>query len=476
MQNWRASAERRIELLREVEKRRCRIDLTAWAEYALAPLGLSPARHHRLLLSKLQAVADGTIQRLMVCMPPGSAKSTYTSELFPPWFLSRHPGAAVIAASHTAELAERFGRRVRNRVIEHADVLGVGIRGDNAAAGRWETTAGGEYYAAGVGGSITGRRADLLLIDDPVASRQDADSETVRNRAWDWYRADAYTRLKPGGRVVVIMTRWHLDDLGGRLLAEAENGGDRWEVIRLPALAEENDPLGRAPGEALWPEWEDKDALLRRQATVGSRDWAALYQQRPMLQEGSLFKVEKIGIMDAVPAGGEAVRAWDLASTANGGDWTAGVKLIRYSDGRFVVADVVRLQGSPRSVEDAIVNTAAQDGLSVQIGLPQDPGQAGKSQVQYFVSKLAGHRVLVTPETGAKETRAAPVASQVEVGNVSLVQAPWNRAFLDELRDFPAGRWDDQVDALSRAFGMLLTAAPMNINRAAIERIRSFRH
>jgi hypothetical protein len=178
-------------------------------------------------------------------LPPGSAKSTYASILFPPWYLAQYPHASVIAASHTAELAEKWGRKVRNLVTEHRVTLSVDIAEDNKAAGRWETAAGGEYFAAGVGGSITGRRADLAIIDDPIRSREDADSDRVRDSQWDWYQFDLLTRLKPNAAIVLIQTRWHEDDLAGRILA-FEKG---WEVVSLPMEAETEDPLGRAPGE-----------------------------------------------------------------------------------------------------------------------------------------------------------------------------------------------------------------------------------
>ena len=409
----------------------------------------------------------------MVFMPPGSAKSTYASVLFPAWWFTRHPRSSIIAASHTAQLAEDFGRAVRNSVVEHGPALGYGLAPDSKAAGRWHTTEGGSYFAAGIGGPITGKRADLAVIDDPVKSMAEADSETVRNAVWEWYRSTLYTRLRPGGRVVLIQTRWHIADLGGRLLEEMEAGtGDQWRVINLPAICESNDdPLGRANGEALWPEWEDAAALARKQAAAGPRVWGALFQQRPTAAEGVLFKIEKIGALPALPAGGTAVRAWDLASTKDGGDWTAGAKIVRYPDGRFVVADMVRLRGSPAEVEAAIVNTAQQDGRAVQIGLPQDPGQAGKSQIAYLASKLAGFRVVSSPETGSKETRAGPLASQVEVGNIALLSAPWNRALLDEMRDFPAGKNDDQIDALSRAFGMLVGNQPIIFSAAQVRRM-----
>lgn len=446
-----------LEGLLETYRRRIKGSFIDWCGHALAPIGQAPARHHRLMGAALQDVAAGRCDRLMLLLPPGSAKSTYASDLYPPWFLTQQPRLNVIAASHTAGLAEQFGRRARERVSEHASVLGMGLAGTGTAAGDWRTDSGGTYYAVGVGGSVTGRRADLALVDDPIASREDAESEKIRNKTWDWFTADLLTRLKPGGRVVLVQTRWHPDDPAGRLLASE---GDKWRVLRLPAIAEdEDDPLGREIGDALWPEWEDAAALQDKRDRVGEREWASLFQQRPRVLGGGLFKIAQIGAVPALPAGGQMVRAWDLAATKDTGtrdpDWTVGLLLGKVQD-RFVVADVVRLRGGPAEVEQAIVATAQRDGRAVRIGLPQDPGQAGKAQIAYLTSKLLGWTVEASPETGKKETRAGPIAAQSNVGNLTMVEANWNRAFIDELRDFPAGSKDDQVDALSRAFSMLI--------------------
>jgi predicted phage terminase large subunit-like protein len=399
----------------------------------------------------------------MVLMPPGSAKSTYASLLFPAWWFTQHPYSSVIVTSHTASMAEDFGHQVRELVREYEDQLGYGLQRGRQAAGHWQTTSKGEYFAAGVRGPLTGRRADLVIIDDPVKSQAEADSPTLRERLWNWYRFDLTTRLKPKGRIILIMTRWHEDDLAGRLLAQ---NASEWILIRLPALAEENDPLRRQPGTALWPDWEDEKALQRRRDTIGERAWSALYQQSPRPITGSLFKTDCIAMIDSLPRGdaGAVVRAWDLAATESLGrsepDWTAGVKLMRCQHGRFVVLDVVRLRGTPYEVEDAIAETARIDGTSVRIGLPQDPGQAGKHQVRYLAARLAGYPLKTTRETGPKTTRATPVASQIEAGNVAMMRAEWNYAFLEELRDFPFGRKDDQVDALSHAFSMLTEDGP----------------
>lgn len=218
----------------------------------------------------------------MVFMPPGSAKSTYASILFPAWLAGGHPDKSIIAASHTATLAERFGRKVRNIIAseEHAEVFPARLAPDSQAAARWSMQAGGEYLAAGVGAAIVGFRADIALLDDPIAGREQADSETEREKTYQWYLNDLWTRLKPGAAVVLIMQRWHEDDLAGRLLRDMAQGGERWEVVKLRMEAETDDPLGREPGEPLWPEWFTSS--MRDQAKRDVRSWSALYQQDPV--------------------------------------------------------------------------------------------------------------------------------------------------------------------------------------------------
>ncbi len=440
-----------------------RIGLLDWAVTVLAPTGLKPARHQRLLLSELEALTRGDTDRLMILLPPGSGKSTYASVLFPAWWFVVYPRSSVIAASHTADLALHFGRQIRGLIAEQQAVLGYQLASDSRSAGRWRTNRGGEYFATGVRGPLAGRRADLVIVDDPIKSHSEADSKWHRDRLWDWYRTDLITRLKPRARLALIMTRWHEDDLAGRLLSGSSK---EWRLLRLPALAEEADRLGRAVGEPLWPKWEDGAALLRKRTVVGERAWSALFQQRPHPPGGGLFKVSGIAVADpgSMALTGRGVRAWDLAATAadgrNNPDWTVGLKLLAGADGRWVVADVVRLRGTPRMVEEAIVSAARSDGVSIRIAIPEDPGQAGKSQVGHLTRLLAGYVVTSSRETGSKVTRAAPVSSQVEAGNVLILRAAWNAAFVEELAAFPNGDKDDQIDALCRAFGILNDGTP----------------
>jgi hypothetical protein len=281
-------------------RRKCQTNLLAWCSECVGDFGFKPAAHHRLIIKALEKVVSGEIDRLMIFAPPGSAKSTYTSELLPPFWFKQFPRSSVIGCSHTGELAERFGRRVRNKILLKASTLGYSLDESNRAASRWETTNGGEYFAAGVGGAITGRRADLAIIDDPVKSREDAESETVRAKTYEWYKSDLVTRLKPDARIILIQTRWHLEDLGGMLLHEMEKGGDQWTIICLPAFAVADDPLGRGVGEALWPSWEDAAALERKRTIVGIRDFESLYQQNPQPPGGTFF-LEKDLLVDGSP-------------------------------------------------------------------------------------------------------------------------------------------------------------------------------
>lgn len=451
------------DLRAELRRREARSSFLSWCELALEPMGHAPAAHHRLLIAELEAIASGDNDRLMICMPPGSAKSTYVSIYFPAWFLAQASNRAVVGASHTADLAESFSRRLMNVIRENSDTLGFALSTESVSG--WETSAGGLYRSVGVGGPVTGRRADLLIIDDPVKSRQQADSPVERDRVWSWFTADLLTRLRPGGKVVLVMTRWHEDDLAGRLLQAQP---DRWKLLNLPAIAGENDALGRAPGAWLWSDGEygyaaNLQSQLEDYRTLGGlRDWEALFQQNPRPGTGALFKAHLIGTIDAIPVGGRTVRGWDLAATRLAGsrdaDWTVGVKLTRTQTGSYIIEDVVRLRGGPDEVDDAILKTAQRDGKGVQISIPQDPAAAGKARALQLVKMLSGYNASATLESGDKATRAAGCASQVNVGNFSMLSGHWNAALVDELGGFPSTRHDDQVDALARSFNELAPA------------------
>jgi predicted phage terminase large subunit-like protein len=416
-----------------------------------------PARHHRLLLDKLEAIERGEITRLMIFMPPGSAKSTYASILFPPWYLGRNPASSVIGASHAGELAERFGRRVRNLVgsDSYRRVFGFGLSGDNAAAGRWETERGGEYYAVGVDASVTGRRADLGIIDDPVKGRAEADSETVRNRTWDWYKADFWPRLKPGGKIVLIMTRWHEDDLAGRLLAEQASGGERWEVLSLPAEAGLDDPLGRSLGEPLWPEWFRSEMFT--QAKLNLRNWSALYQQEPVPDTGDFFKREWVRWYDKAPAHMRTYGASDYAVTADGGDYTVHGVIGVDPDDDIYVLDWWRGQSaSDVWVEEFLDLMKRWNPLM----WAEENGQIIRSLGPFIEKRqrerrLYGYRRQYS-SSADKPTRAQSIRGRMAMGKVYFPRnQPWGPELVSELLRFPAGKHDDQVDVMS-LFGRML--------------------
>lgn len=386
-------------------------------------------------------------------MPPRHGKTELASIRFAPWYLGRNPTHNVIQATYSGEFAEDNGRKTRALVAspEYRAFFGFGLDQSSKAVSRWQTERGGTYFAVGVGGPLTGRGGNVLLIDDPHKNRQEAESETYRQRAWEWFTSTAYTRLEKSGVAIIIMTRWHEDDLVGRVLAS----GEHWEELILPAIAEEDD-AHRKSGEALWPEKYNLAALTQIRDTVGAREWGSLYQQAPRPLSGDLFQVERLQTVDGVPVGTRFVRAWDLASTENGGDWTAGALIGAMPDGRTIIADMVRGQWGPQNVEAALVATASRDSVTVRIRCAQDPGQAGKAQASYLAGKLAGHDVTFRTVSGDKITRALPLAAQVNAGNVVLLRGGWNGALMDEMRGFPNAKHDDQIDAISDGFSELI--------------------
>lgn len=407
---------------------------------------------------------------MMVFMPPGSAKSTYASVVFPAQYLGRESGKKIILASYGDDLARKMGRRTRSilRQRRYKQIFKAELTADSQAAQEFALTNGSEYMACGILSGITGNRAHGVIIDDPIKGREQADSETIRQKTWDAYEDDLKTRLIPGGWIVLIQTRWHEDDLAGRILPEGWNGesgrilckdGNHWEVVCLQARCEvDNDPLGRKYGEYLWPQWFDQKHWAQFESNP--RTWSALFQQQPAPADGSLFKPDRITLIHALPIGLQMARGWDLAGTTEAeskkADWTVGALLGRDAMGRFYICDVNRFRGSPLEVEQALIATAARDGYDVPISGPQDPGQAGKAQAFSMVQRLAGFTVEFTPETGSKTTRASALAAQIEAGNVFMLRADWNKALTDEMRMFPNGTFDDQIDACSRAFHRLI--------------------
>jgi hypothetical protein len=431
--------------------------MVAWAQLC----GFEPAKHHRLLIEKLEAVARGEIRRLMVFMPPGSAKSTYSSQLFPPWFLADREDnrqrmeltRAILTCSHSADLATSFGRRSRNVISDHEKELGYSLRSDSQAADEWTTTNGGEFFCAGVGGKIAGRRADLGLIDDPFGSREDAFSKNQRDKVWEWYKFDFRTRLKPNASIVLVNTRYHEDDLAGRLLA-SETG--EWTVITLPLIAKKNDALGRQEGEILWPEYFNDQIV-----TDAKKDLSIFhgpYQQEPAPESGEFFKAEwldrcmyHIGDLPShlrYYAGSDhAVRPDEI----NDNSCLINVG-VDENDVIWVLSDIYWDKGDTGEVVDEMIRMmkkyrhfawwAGKDHITGAIG-PFLNKRKREEKVYVNVEELPNHNK-------RKRELATAIQGRIKMGMVRFPAfwPKWPEA-RHELLSFDAGKHDDFVDALA---------------------------
>lgn len=410
--------------------------------------------HHKAICDALMRIFLGEINRLIINVPPRYSKTELAVVNFIAWALGQVPDAEFIHASYAAPLAVNNSANVRSLVQHEAyrQVFPACCLASDAKS-HWTTTEGGVMYAAGAGGTITGFGAGkhrdgfggAIIIDDPHKP-DEAKSDVMRRGVIDWFQNTLESRKNSKDTpLILIMQRLHEHDLAGWLLDGGN--GELWEHVCLPAI--------RDDGTALWPEKHTVDDL-RRMEQAAPYVFAGQYLQRPAPPYGGLIKPDAITTIDALPAGSiKWVRGWDLAATIDG-DYTAGAKLGKLDDGRFVIGDMVRLRCGPDERDAALTNTASRDGRSVRISLPQDPGQAGKTQALYLTRKLAGYSVTTSPESGGKTTRAEPLAAQINVGNVLMLRGPWNDALLNEMRLFPNGTHDDQVDACSRAFAEIM--------------------
>lgn len=445
---------------------------------------------HDLMASTLDRVLAGEIKRLMIFAPPQHGKSQLVSVHLPAFWLGRRPNDPLIITSYGSSLAERKSREARNLVEsqEYRRIFeGVTTAQDSRAVNDWKLAYPhrGGVLAAGVGGPVTGAGALCGIIDDPHKDWKETQSLTVRNGVWEWWKGTFRTRIWEDGAVILIMTRWHSDDLAGRLLSSQ---ADLWTVLRLPALAETQDerdeanrrvgmplgqldPLGRLPGEALAPGRFSRETLLEIKRDVGSLVWSAEYQGSPTALEGTVFKRDWFRTVGAAPREARRVRYWDKAGTAGGGAFTAGVLLAIDNDNRVYIEDVQRGQWSALERETTIAQTALQDAIKygdvrwreggaeydiwdygVDIWLEQEPGSSGKDSAESTLRNLIGFNARAETATGSKDVRLEPFRAQCEAKNVYLVQGPWIPAYLDELAEIPNGTYRDQSDATSGAF------------------------
>lgn len=433
-------------------------DPEAWL---FKPVETAVAAHHLLLLEAIERTAARRHGRLMVFMPPGSAKSTYCSVVAPSYLMGKRPDLRIILASYGSDLARRHGRRARQVAMSRGfgSLFGCTISPRTSAADEWALTNGSEYLAGGILSGITGNRAHGLFIDDPVKGREQADSPTIRAKTWDAYNDDLLTRLIPGGFVVLVQTRWHEDDLAGRLLPKGYSGqsglirctdGKDWEVINLPAQCErDDDPLGRRIGEMLWREWFDDEhwAPFRRQ----SRTWAALFQQRPRPDEGGIFKEAWCRLRyGVIPQGANTcVHSWDTAVKENEVNDPSALSV--FSFGRGVPGYHLRESFAERldypTLRAKVINFAERD---KPIAILIEDKSSGQSLIQELKRTTSLPIIAIEPEQ-SKLFRAADVSPMVEGGLLHLPQvAPWLVDFEGEFFGFPLSTHDDRVDSVTQ--------------------------
>ena len=469
-----AREELRRRARRELQRRRAQHSLADFVLYTYD--GYQMGWFHRevcdVLDKFLQDVIDGKGPRLILAAPPRSGKSEICSRRFPAYVLGRHPDLELIACSYSAELTERMNRDVQ-RIIDdepYHDIFPETYLQGSMFAPKGSKVAArtsdyfevvghkGRYRSTGVGGSITGMGAQILIIDDPVKDREAANSKTIRDKTWDWFTSTAYTRLAPGGGVLIMLTRWHQDDMAGRLIDLSERGdGERYEVICYPAIAEHDEPH-RKEGEPLHPERFNLEALQRIRQNVGERDWAALYQQRPVPDGGGLFKESWLRYYrdsDLPPRYDKAVISWDMTfKDSDSSDYVVGQVWGR-KGANFYLLDQVRGRMDFVKTLDAFVSLARKHPHVVR-KLVEDKAN-GPAIISALRNKVSGIVPVVPKES--KEARASAVSTFWEAGNVFLpdpVTHPWVRLELvPELTAFPAGAHDDQVDAMSQALNDL---------------------
>jgi hypothetical protein len=484
-------------------RRAARRNLLAYCGY-VNPQYETQHAHVRLLAAKLQQVAlyiasggKQGIGRLMIFMPPQHGKSEIASRMFPAWILGNMPNIRVILTSYGESLATYNSRMVRDQITSeyYQAIFGtrsildlpVELSADSKSVEGWDLARPyrGGLKAAGVGGGITGLPAHLFIIDDPFKNREEGESESRRDLVDDWYKSAARTRLRPNGAVVIFHTRWHQDDLAGRLLQRmvSDPMASQWDVVCMPALALDaypaneseqrkkmregvylplKDPLGRKAGAALCGAWYDEKYLLGTKADVGLYEFESLFQQSPFAKQGNMFKREWFEEVPNGPGNHVYARlsAWDKAATSGGGARSSRVVISWGRDDYIYIEHVWKDQVSSAERERKMIELGLEDYKTYgahMIVHPQDPGSAGVDSAQATNSNLADHGLYGFYEqvTGDKETNAGPLASKAQAGRVRLVSGGWNDEYLDEAAAFPKSRYKDQMDASSTGFNKL---------------------
>ena len=448
-------AERaKVKLLLEMDRvERCKESFVFFAKQ-MWPIFIS-GKHHTIMADAFERVARGDLKRLIINMPPRHTKSEFASYLLPSWFLGKYPEKKIIQTAHTAELAVGFGRKVRNLVSsdEYRKVFDTVLSSDSKAAGRWNTDAGGDYFAIGVGGAVTGKGADLLIIDDPHSEQEAKQGNpAVFDNVYEWYTSGPRQRLQPGGAIIIVMTRWSKRDLTGQILKNAgKEGVDQWEIIDFPAIMPSGTPL--------WPAFWSKTALEALKAELPVAKWEAQYQQNPTSEEGAIIKREhwRIWEKDHAPDCDYIIQSWDTAFEKNNrADYSACTT--------WGVFDQVNQHGDLRA------NIILLDAFKGRLEFPELKKQALELYQEWepdtlIVEKRAAGAPLIyemrkmgiplsefTPGKGNdKISRVNAISDLFASGVVWCPETRWAEEVMDELASFPNGDHDDLVDSSSQA-------------------------
>lgn len=438
------------------------------------------ARHFVAMQALLDQVTAGTIRRVYFSIPIRHGKSEHNTIAYAAYRLELDPGTRILVISYNQAQANRFSRKIKALY----EARGGKLSTTRTATEEWETFAGGGVMAVGAGGKIASVNADLIIIDDPIGSREDAESQAERDHVWDFITSDILARCEPHTAVLFTMSRWHKDDPAGRLMDRQK---DRWTILDLPGEAEKPDPekgimpdpLGREPGEPLWPGVRDREWLEEKRAELGEYSYASLVMGRPRPRDGGMFKWSWWdNTLKEIPASGTMVRYWDLAGTKKKNakhdpDFTAGALLCRMDDKRTAICDITRFQKSVHQRDLELQRIAIADleeyGSRLVWWIEIEAGIMGEERTADLVKNLQALGLNVQSEhpTGSKTSRADPVAGAAEPGNVVLVEGKWNTDWKDEAADFPNGKHDDQVDGVSGAYAKLGKRTVIDFGRMA---------
>jgi predicted phage terminase large subunit-like protein len=412
------------------------------------------ARHTIAICDHLEAVEHGEIDRLIVTMPPRHGKTLHVSQAFPAWCLGRHPQWQVILASYSSELAEGNSRKARSYMRSDRWPFECRVSEESRAQNRWQTDAGGILIATGCEGGLTGFGGSIILLDDPIKDRADAESSSMRERLWQWYSDVARTRLMPGGRIILCQTRWHDDDLAGRILSSDD--GKRWTVLSLPAIAEEGDALGRAPRESLWPERFPVDELPSvERGEISASSFSALYQQNPLPASGVTFRAEWLtNRYDVQPDRYVAMRAMviDGAWTAKTTSDPSALACWASDERRYYLLESLARRVEFPDLVRLVVDCYREWRPHVVVA---EAAASGIPLVQ-MLARETSIPIIGIPPKGDKISRVQAVTPLFETQKVVLPKsAPWLDAWIEEHLRFPAARHDDQVDCTSLALSWL---------------------